>query len=128
MKKDIKILIIDDEEIMRSLFTDIFQDLGYSIIAVADGIQAHQKIKDMFFDIAFVDIHMPVMDGVQTIRLIKKVSPKTSIVMMDSFYDALLEEAKNEGAITCIHKPFHIRQVIDVFQDTLKVKQGLGHN
>jgi CheY-like chemotaxis protein len=121
MPDDIHILVVDDEEIMRALFTDILQDGGYQVTAVADGSQAQEKVKEIFFRVAFIDVHMPIMDGVQTLRVLKKLSPKTVIVMMDSFPDALLDQAEKEGAITCIHKPFNIREVIEVIQ---KATQG----
>jgi len=111
MPADICILVVDDEEIMRSLFTDILQDEGYKVTTVSDGSQAKEKVKEAFFHIAFIDVHMPVMDGVQTLRAIKELSPKTSIIMMDSFPDLLLEQAEQEGAVTCIHKPFNIKEV-----------------
>jgi len=65
---------------------------------------------------------MPLMNGVQTLNAIRQVSPKTAIVMMDSFPDALLDEAEREGAITCIHKPFNIKEVIEVIEMALKSK------
>ena len=105
----VKILVVDDEEVMRSLFTDILQDKGYIVIAVGDGREAQEKTRKNFFHVAFIDVHMPVMNGVQTLRAIKEISPKTAIVMMDSFPDVLLDEAEREGAATCIHKPFNIQ-------------------
>ena len=71
MKKDIKVLVVDDEEIMRSLFTDILQDEGYSVTTVANGMEAQERVKVEFFDIAFIDVHMPVMDGIKTLHVLK---------------------------------------------------------
>lgn len=124
MPNDINILVVDDEEIMRNLFTDILQEEGYKIITVSDGSQVEEKAKEMFFSIAFIDVHMPIMDGVQTLRAIKKLSPKTAIVMMDSFPDALLDEAEKEGAITCIHKPFDIKEVRSVITEIIKKQKA----
>ena len=122
MANDIYILVVDDEEIMRSLFTDILQDQGYKVITVSDGSQVEEKVKEMLFLIAFIDVHMPIMDGVQTLRLIKKLSPQTAIVMMDSFPDILLDQAEKEGAITCIHKPFNIQEVRSAIAEIIKNK------
>lgn len=126
MREDINILVVDDEEIMRSLFTDILQDKGYTVVAVCDGREAQEKARDTFFDVAFVDVHMPVMNGVQTLRAIKEISPKTAIVMMDSFPDVLLDEAERDGAISCIHKPFDIKEVIEVIEEAIEGREKVG--
>ena len=119
---NIHVLVVDDEEVMRSLFTDILQDKGYMVTAVADGREAKEKVKNTFFQIAFLDVHMPVMNGVQTLHAIRQVSPNTAVIMMDSFPDLLLEEAEKGGALTCIHKPFNIREVIEVIESAIKGK------
>jgi len=122
MKANINILVVDDEDVMRSLFIDILQDKGYKVTAVPDGREAQDKARDTFFHVAFIDVHMPVMSGIQTLQAIRTVSPNTLIVMMDSFPDVLLEQAEREGAITCIHKPFDIKEVIKVIEEATKSK------
>jgi DNA-binding NtrC family response regulator len=125
MPVNINILVVDDEEVIRSLFTDFLQESGYKVTAITGGREVWDKTKDMFFQIAFIDVHMPVMNGVQTLRAIKEISPKTAIVMMDSFPDILLEEAEREGAIACIHKPFDIKEVMEVIAEAIEQREGL---
>ena len=126
MKTDIKILVVDDEEIMRNLFTDILRDEGYNVITVNNGKEAEDIVKGEFFDIAFVDVHMPVMDGLKTLHALRGLTPKTAIVMMDSMPGYLLEEAVRAGAITCIHKPFNIREVRTIVKDIINQGEGNG--
>ncbi|MEK9149391.1 MAG: response regulator, partial [Candidatus Desantisbacteria bacterium] len=83
-------------------------------------------VKGEFFDIAFVDIHMPVMDGLKTLHALRGLTPKTAIVMMDSMPGYLLEEAVRAGAITCIHKPFNIREVRTIVKDIINQGEGNG--
>ena len=116
---EVNILVIDDEEIMRNLFIDILQDRGYNVIAVSNGKQAQGEIEQVFFKIAFIDVHMPVMNGVQALRMIREISPETAVVMMDSFPDELLDEAERAGAVTCIHKPFDITEVMKVVNELI---------
>ncbi|MEK9150033.1 MAG: response regulator [Candidatus Desantisbacteria bacterium] len=120
MEANIHILVVDDEEVMRSLFNDILQDKGYTVVAVCNGKEAQEKARDTFFHVAFIDVHMPVMNGVQTLHTLREISPKTKIVMMDSFPDSLLDQAEKAGAITCIHKPFDIKEVITVIEHATK--------
>lgn len=114
MQANIKILVVDDEEIMRSLFTDILQDEGYNVAVVANGKEAEERVRQEFFDIAFLDVHMPVMDGIKTLHLLREITPKTAIVMMDSMPSFVLEDTKKQGAVSCIHKPFDIKEVRSV--------------
>ena len=118
MPSDIHILVVDDEEIMRRLFTDILQDQGYTVTTVCHGKEAQEKVGETFFDIAFVDVHMPVMDGIKTLHMLRQISPKTAVVMMDSMPRALLEEF--EGAVSCIHKPFNIKEIKSVVDKIIK--------
>ena len=113
---NVNILVVDDEEVMRNLFTDLLHDRGYNVDTAIDGQRAKEKAAQAFFQAAFIDVHMPIMNGVQTLRAIKEVSPKTAIIMMDSYPDVLLDKAEEEGAITCIHKPFDIMEVLTVIK------------
>ncbi|NQS99549.1 MAG: response regulator [Candidatus Omnitrophica bacterium] len=122
MSGKLKILVVDDEEIMRSLFTDLLSEEGYSVVAVNNGLEAVEKIKTTNFAIAFIDVHMPKMNGAQTIKAIKKIKPELKVVMMDSFPDDLMEEAKKEGALACIQKPFEIEQVVKLVSQSLERK------
>jgi DNA-binding NtrC family response regulator len=121
--KEIHVLIVDDEEVMRSLFTDLLSERGFKISVARNGKEAIELVKEKFFHIAILDMHMPVMNGVQTLRLIKAMSPKTSIVMTDSFPDTFAEEAIKEGAATCIHKPFNIQEVIEIVNKAIEGKE-----
>ncbi len=110
-KEDASILVVDDEEIMRSLFLDILHDEGYKVTIASNGKEAVDKARDAFFNIAFIDVHMPQMNGIQTFHELKKLNPNIAIVMTDSFPVQVLEELKKEGAVNCINKPFDIREV-----------------
>lgn len=123
--KRIYVLVVDDENVMRNLFTDLLTEQGYEVIAVKNGREAVGKVKEINFTIAFIDVHMPVMNGVEALRAIRKIKPQMRIVMMDSFPDTLIEEAKREGAITCIHKPFEIKEVTNLIEEVVKQKEAV---
>ena len=86
-----------------------------------DGLKEQAKQRD--FTIGFMDVHMPVMNGVQALVAIKRLRPRMKMVMMDSYPDALIEEARREGAISCIQKPFEIRQVIEIMEEFVEQAQ-----
>lgn len=115
--KQVRVLIVDDEEVMRSLFVDLLTERGCEVIAAKNGLEAAELAKKIDFAIAFIDVHMPIMNGLEVLRAIKKINPQTAIVMMDSYPDLLVEQSKEEGAITCIHKPFEIKEVIKIMDE-----------
>ena len=121
--KQLNVLVVDDEAVMRSLFTDLLSERGISVSVAKNGKEAVELVKKSFFDIAILDMHMPVMNGIETLRAIKELSPKTWIVMTDSFPDVFVDEALKEGAITCIHKPFDIQEVIDIVNKAIADKE-----
>jgi two-component system response regulator AtoC len=111
-----RILVVDDEAIIRHLLTDIFKEDGHKVIAVENGKEAVEKVKESRFDLVFSDVHMPVLNGLETIKIIRNLDKNISIVMMDSFPDLLSELAQEEGAITCIHKPFELKEIREVLE------------
>ena len=119
MLEAIKILVVDDEEVMRNLFTDILQDEGYQVSTVSNGKEAQDRVKQEQFEIVFLDVHMPVMDGVKTLHALREIVPNTAIVMMDSMSSYVLKKSKQEGAVTCIHKPFNIQEIRSVVKQII---------
>lgn len=123
MEEKVNILVADDEEIIRSLFTDLLSEEGYEVTSASDGKEAIERVKEKSFQIAFIDVHMPIMNGAETVRAIRELNPSTEIVMMDSFPDIFLDEALKEGAITCVHKPFNIQEIIGIVREILEKGQ-----
>lgn len=121
MGKDVNILIVDDQVGMLETITDILQDKGYNATTAEDGYTAIAKVRKRSFDVIFMDIKMPGINGVQTFREIKKISPKTAVIMMTAYsVEDLVKEAIEEGAYTVIYKPFEIERVVETIERVLK--------
>lgn len=102
-----RVLIVDDEEIIRSSVSDCLEKDGYEIGAVADGYKAIEKVQEEKWDLALVDLKMPGIDGLQVLKKINEVSPKLSVIIITAY--ATVESAVNamkEGAADYIMKPF----------------------
>jgi putative two-component system response regulator len=113
-----KILIVDDEKILRDLLKKIAADEGFASESVANGIECLEKFRyGDFYDIVLLDIHMPKLSGIETLRRIKKLYPDISIIIITAskeFEYARL--ALKEGAYDYIVKPFDsssVRSVIN---------------
>ena len=103
LQKTAKILVVDDQIGMLETFTDILEDNGFEVKTAEDGFTAITQVRQNKFDLIFMDIQMPGINGVQTFREIKKISPKTTVIMMTAYsVEDLLEEAIAEGAYTVV--------------------------
>ena len=119
--KKAKILVVDDMKGMRLTLAVTIEEMGYDVTGVEDGYQAIDAVKKAHFDLIFMDIKMPGINGVQTFREVKKISPGTVVVMMTGFaVEDLVKEALEEGASSVIYKPFDLEKVISLVQSVLK--------
>lgn len=110
-----KIMVVDDDPGMRLVLEGIIDEEGFDVVGAADGYQAIDLAKETPFDLVFMDIKMPGINGVEAYREIKKVSPKSVVVMITGFaLDELIEEALKEGAYAIIYKPFEVGQILAI--------------
>lgn len=114
-----KILIVDDQSGIRESMADALVIEGYEVHTFADGFAAIAKAKEICFDVAFLDIKMPGINGVETFIEIKKISPETVVFMITAnAEEALLKQAIDEGAYAIIDKPFDMDMIIKVVHET----------
>lgn len=117
-KKDIKVLVVDDEEIVRDFLSRLLSLDGVTVTAVDDGYKAIEATKQAKFDITFLDVRMPKIDGLDTYRELKKIDPQAKYVMMTGYaVDEVLKKAQDEGVAASLKKPFDISQVIALIKD-----------
>ncbi|MDR1196003.1 MAG: response regulator [Endomicrobium sp.] len=125
-EKKLSILIADDEEGLRFSLASILEMEGYPVQTAGDGLEALELVKNNSFDIAFFDIRMPGMNGVEAFKKIKEVSSETIVVMMTAYaMNDLIREALKEGAFACISKPFEIEDVLNTVKEINSKKTGL---
>ncbi|MBN1898214.1 MAG: response regulator [Spirochaetes bacterium] len=120
MEKKANILVVDDEESVRITLSEILRLEGYSVATASSGLNAIDIIKVESFDAVILDIKMPKLNGVETFREIKKISPETIVVMMTAHaVDELIAEAIKEGACGIIYKPLDFDQIFAIFEKNL---------
>ena len=125
MEKRANILIVDDNISLAKTMSLILRRKGYEVTTAQDGLTAIKEIKERPFDLIFMDIKMPLMDGVQTYRKIKKIRPETIVIMMTAYaVENLVAEALKEGAYGIIYKPLDIEKMISLIEKSRKKKQG----
>lgn len=117
------ILVVDDIRSMRVTLGGILEDKGHNVVMAENGYQAIEAVKKTLFDVIFIDIKMPGINGVQTFREIKKIDRKAVVIMMTAYsVEDLLKEALEEGAYATVYKPFDVDKIIAVIEEVLHEK------
>ncbi len=117
-----KALVVDDEKIIRDIFVHILSNQNYKVVAVENGYEAIKKVKEDSFDIIFLDIRMPGIDGMETLKEIRKINKDVSVNIVSGFIDEeIIEKGKKESVDHFIEKPFKVEQIIKIIKSINKV-------
>ena len=101
------ILVVDDERNIRNNLGMVLEAEGYKVDKCADGDDAILRVKQGRYDIAFVDIQMPRMDGLELLRYLRGLRPKMPVVILTAYGTVhRAVEAMKLGAIDFLEKPF----------------------
>ena len=118
----------DDEEAVRDVLSRMVENAlnhlnkrEYNVDLASDGYEAIERAKEKFFTIVFLDIKMPGINGVETFKEIKKISPKSVVIMITGYAgEELMKEAMREGAYALLYKPFHTDMIFDIIEKILE--------
>jgi putative nucleotidyltransferase with HDIG domain len=107
-----KILVVDDELVMRQMLQDLLTRQGYQVEMVDSGIKALEKISAGTFSAVLCDVTMPGMNGIKTLTEIKKINNTQPVIMMSGLADHdVIITALEKGAIDFIAKPIDVLQL-----------------
>ena len=113
------ILVVDDNKDFADIFCDILKANKYNAQSCYGGEQALKKAQQGFFDVMFVDIRMPGMDGIETLKQVKKINSDTRVIMMTGYsVDEMVHRAIEADASDIIYKPFEIDKVLGLINGT----------
>ncbi len=112
----LKVLVADDEEVIRELLDKLLTVHGYSVTTAVDGLDVLDKIRDNDFNILILDLKMPAMDGMEVLHRIKEMEKELIIIIITGYATiATAKEAMKMGCFDYITKPFdaeHIEIII----------------
>jgi CheY-like chemotaxis protein len=101
-------LIVDDDAKIRDFLRSVLEAQGYLVQETSDGREALSKIAQNCPDVVLTDIVMPDVEGIELIRMIRKVTPNLRIIAMSGASDGYLHAARALGADATIQKPIDI--------------------
>lgn len=116
MMDNINILVAEDFEFNQLVIKQLLKDIGSHFVIVSNGQEALDQLSVQQFDIIFMDIEMPVMDGIEATRFIKSSFPENikqiPVIGFTGHKDlVLLDKLKNEGFVDFVFKPFRKEEI-----------------
>ena len=109
-----RIFIVDDHRDVAEGLADVLRMHGHEVEVAHNGEQAVRIFKEQDFDIAFMDVMMPGMNGVESFLEIRKIKPDAKVVMMTGYsVTQLLDQAIENGAYGVLHKPVSMDEVLN---------------
>jgi DNA-binding NtrC family response regulator len=125
MQKKAKILIVDDEAIMRESLKDWLTDVGHEVFTAGDSDQALGIIQAENPDVAVIDLILPGEDGIQLLKKAKQISPAIQVIIITAYGSVSTAIAAiKEGAYDYIEKPF-LPGKVELLIDKLMERQSL---
>lgn len=122
----IRVLVLDDEELVRTLAQRVLTGAGCTVETVADGRQGLQILLQRQFDVMVVDLHMQGMDGVAFLKEALKIWPWLGVVIMSGFLDPeILTQLAAMGIARTVEKPVDLNVLVQQVHDEAKDKRAL---
>ncbi|MCM8795108.1 MAG: response regulator [Candidatus Omnitrophica bacterium] len=124
--RQLKILIVDDEEGIVELLQRIYSARGFVVFGATDGIKAVEIFEKERPEVIFIDVHMPFspIDGIETLERIKAIDKDAPCIMLTRIYDEeSIKRAKKAGALHYVTKPFELEDLdrcIEEIKEKLK--------
>jgi two-component system response regulator HydG len=118
-----KILIVDDNETLRFTLTELLEDSGFESKAVKDGATALEEIKNNTYGLVILDVRLPGISGLETLKKLKEMNPGLHVIMLTAFGDIKTAvDAMKQGAQDFITKPFDNDSIIKSIKNILELK------
>jgi DNA-binding NtrC family response regulator len=122
-RRNVKILIIEDDDEMRSLLKDFVEEEGFEADSVEKGISAFKKLMTESFDLIITDIRMPGYSGLDILPELKRLQPEIPIVVITAFgSEEVYRKALSRGANAYLEKPIHFHKLKELIYDIISSK------
>lgn len=117
------ILLVDDSVEDRASYRIFLEKKGYKVLETQSGEECLKRVKERKFQVILLDIQLPGISGIETLKEIKKVRPDVAVIMVTGHTETeMVEQAMKNGSFAYLAKPLDIKRLTEVIAETLKVK------
>lgn len=122
-----QILVVDDEEYVISLLSELLGSTGDRVVAARNGIEAIEQFGKATFDLVFTDLGLPGMDGFELARALKRINPNAPVVLLTGYGAMVEDDALRHGEIdVVVSKPFTVQEIIECVKRFRQKRSGAG--
>jgi len=116
--------VVDDDDMIRALFRETLESEGHTVITAKTGAEGIESIKHSDYDMVFLDLKMPGMDGIDLFSQIKIARPKLPVTIVTGYPGSeMMERAIKHGPLGIINKPFKVSDILTLVNSYLRTKQ-----
>ncbi len=128
-KAEFKVLVAEDDDIVRDVIVKFLTNEGYSVVVANDGLEAIKMLRLEDIKLVLSDLRMPGADGMEVLRSSMRINPNIAVVIITAYgtLDTALE-AMNEGAYDYVVKPFVMQQLLLVVRNAFKMAMLMEEN
>ncbi|MDD5730755.1 MAG: response regulator [Candidatus Omnitrophica bacterium] len=121
MKLKARILIVDDNKLLCKNLRDILEFKGYGVACAYDGQEAIKDVQGGDFKIVLMDVKMPGMSGIDTLKSLKQIAPGLTVIFITAFADDIFyKEGLKSGDFEVITKPIDIDKFLARLEEVIK--------
>jgi CheY-like chemotaxis protein len=128
-----KILVVDDEAMIRDLLFDLLSDRGFEVTLAKDGRESLKQMEKGRFDLLITDIQMPHLDGIEMLKRMKKDKRREKVIVISGMAGDQADLGRKDilPVFAMLQKPFRVNRFLDavaaVFSGPLKKPKKEGY-
>lgn len=119
----LKLLIADDDANLRDFLKEELTNAGFTVTTVGNGADVIVKAAEQPFDMILIDMLMPGLDGIQVIRVLRKITPSIPIIGLTGYVGRGYMAQAMDLDVTTLTKPIVVPELIKEINDTLKTNK-----
>ena len=117
-----RILVIDDDELIRSIFKETLEQEGHIVVTADNAAKGLMYVTQREFDLVFLDLKLPGTDGADILREMKGAKDKLPVIIITGYPNSeMMERAMKQGPISVMIKPFNDSDIINAVNNFLRI-------
>ena len=120
-RRRVQILVVDDEPLVGDLFKNSLNEPGYQVTTAISSIEALELLKTKYYDLIFIDLWMPELDGAELFRLVREMDRRIPVAIITGHPDSeMMGRAMEYGPFTVLKKPFTSDDILDTVRSFIE--------